>query len=233
MDKVKEWVFKHRFFAMAFIRSQGARVLLFLAVNVIFGALGFLMPVSVEYFATDELYPALKKQLNAAGPYTFSIAFLAASVSLVVDEYLALDKKADHRTFKVVTSIFAALLIVFCAVFSGSQTAREMLSSASTPTAQEASQKQVVKSPGTDQVKLDAQEVAKNPPNGFAALWSKFDRQDRLQIWTTMLAVVVGLFLFLVFKLEEPSMQAELERYQSKIKVEAHELAAGLTIPGQ
>src|SRR5688500_14214176 len=144
---MKEWFFRHRFFAMAFVKSQGARILLFLAVNVVFGALGFLVPISVEYFATDELYPALKKQLNAAGPYTFSIAFLAASVSLVVDEYLTLDKKPDHRAFKVVSSVLAALLIVFCAVFSGSQTAREMLSASSGTVAPVANQTQLIKDP--------------------------------------------------------------------------------------
>jgi hypothetical protein len=110
----------------AFAVSQTAHVILFLTVNIIFGALGFLSPIAIEYAATNDFYPALKKQLEAAGPYTFAIAFLASMVVYVVAEYLDKEEVAQFRSAKAMLSATAGLLIVCCAIFSGAQAARPL-----------------------------------------------------------------------------------------------------------
>ena len=209
------------------LKSQGAHIALFLTVNVIFGALGFLVPIAIEYATTLSFVPALQKQLNAAGAYTFAIAFLASSISLVAAEYLDSTAVAEYRRSKVLLSAFAALLMIFCAVFSGSQTARSLIDAPRPPEI-----KQAGDLPGSQPKELAAmnektngavQDLVKVGASSLGSL-------DYLQVITTAVAITVGLLLFLVFQYQAPNMQAQLAAYTNKTQAEVGSLMDGLEI---
>lgn len=207
--------------------SQFAHIILFLTVNVILGALGFIVPIAIEYAATDNFLPALKKQLDAAGAYTFAIAFLASCVSLVAAEYLDRKEVAEYRNQKILLSILAGLIVIFCAVFSGSQTARSLI---------EDSAKY---HPGT----LNRDQVALEAPKNDSAVPDKgrqhqieattdltLSKLDRWQVNITALAVLVGLILFLVFKYQEPGIKEQLAKILKQTEHDAGDLMDGLHI---
>jgi hypothetical protein len=200
----------------AFLTSQGTHVILFLAVNVVLGALGILVPLAIEYTATDSFIPALKKQLDAASAYTFSIAFLASCVSLVVAEYLDRKEIAQYRSLKVVLSLCAGLMMVFCAVFSGSQAARALIGEHGQiqPSKTEISQVEAKATVSTALVegRLSASAAPKVASDQELTLTPL----DKLQVKTTVAAVIVGLLLFLVFQYQAPSMTEQLAKYGRK-----------------
>lgn len=207
--------------ARAFAKTQGAHVLLFLTVNIIFGALGFLSPICIEYAATSHFYPALKKQLDAAGPYTFSIAFLSSTVVYVVAEYLDREEVAQFRPAKVMLSAAAGLIIVCCALFSGAQTWQTMQA----PAAPE-SNKPAASAPTGQTIERPIPEAAAPPEMTSKNL----SRLDRLQIYVTLAAIFVGLALFLLFQYQSPSMKAQIDRFASKTNADAATLMSQLTI---
>ena len=63
-EKHEEQVISFRTRCWVLLKSQGAHIVLFLIVNVVFGALGFLVPIAIEYATTLSFVPALQKQLN-------------------------------------------------------------------------------------------------------------------------------------------------------------------------
>ncbi|MFD2262826.1 hypothetical protein ACFSM5_08000 [Lacibacterium aquatile] len=104
--------------ALVFLKLRKVHIFLFLTVNVIFGALGFWIPIIKDYISADNIMPALKIQLDAAGAYTFSIAFLVSCVSLMVSEYLDLKEEAKYREQKVALCITAGLIIILASALS-------------------------------------------------------------------------------------------------------------------
>ena len=197
----------------AFVVSQWMHTLLFLVVNVAVGALGLIAPIAVEYYylGTNDFVPALKKQLDAAGAYTFAIAFLASSVSFIVTEYLDRKEVATRRPLKVLLGAAAAFLILVCAWFSGVQAARP-------PT-------------DTPSHEIERPTASTGKPSREAAPQlrvepapSTLSRSDLMQIRVTSLAVLVGFLLFLLFRVQAPSMQEQLAVYVNKTKGDAHAL---------
>ena len=213
--------------AKALLTTQFTHIILFLTVNVVLGALGFLVPIAIEYAATDSFLPALRKQLDAAGAYTFAIAFLASCISLVAAEYLDRKEVAQYRHPKVLLSVLACLIMVFCAVFSGSQTARSLIGDQ--PPAQVSQNPRLTERPNTSAAELyDSGSLLKvNAKDGGKPGLSTL---DILQIRITIVAVVVGLLLFLVFQYQAPSMQDQVAKYMQKTEADAGSLMDGLQI---
>lgn len=207
--------------------SQFAHIILFLTVNVILGALGFIVPIAIEYAATDNFLPALRKQLDAAGAYTFAIAFLASCVSLVAAEYLDRKEVAEYRNQKILLSVLAGLIVILCAVFSGSQTARSLI---------EDSAKSHVETLSRNQLAHEAPSSVSGVPekDGQHQIATKAEltlsKLDRWQINITGFAVLVGLILFLVFKYQEPSMKEQLARFLEQTENDAGDLMSGLHV---
>ena len=207
--------------------SQFAHIILFLTVNVILGSLGFIVPIAIEYVATDDFLPALKKQLDAAGAYTFAIAFLASCVSLVAAEYLDRKEVAEYRKLKILLSVLAGLIVIFCSVFSGSQTARSLTEGLTKSHAETVSQElgapEVRTTTTGEQVHdCQAQETAKAEV--------PLSKLDRWQLKTTGIAILVGLILFLVFKYQEPSMKEQLDKILNQTDLDATDLMSGLQV---
>lgn len=210
------------------IASQWTHIVLFLTVNVILGALGFLVPISIEYAATDNFMPALRKQLDAAGAYTFAIAFLASCISLVAAEYLDMKEVAKYRNLKVLLCVVAGLIMIFCAVFSGSQTARSLIDETLRFAGNSVSHVQSV-----DNRRSDMQSDGIHQENKQSQTQSSQDnlsKLDGLQLQITFLAVVVGLALFLVFKYQAPDMQEQLKKITEETDNEASSLMLGLQV---
>lgn len=207
--------------------SQFAHIILFLTVNVILGALGFIVPIAIEYVATDDFLPALKKQLDAAGAYTFAIAFLASCVSLVAAEYLDRKEVAEYRNQKILLSVMAGLIVIFCSVFSGSQTARSLIEDSAKSHAETVSRDQVVL--GTPTTASGVTERGRQAQKAAKAEVS-LSRLDRWQINITGLAVLVGLILFLVFKYQEPSMKEQLAIFLKQTEHDVDDLMTGLQV---
>ena len=226
-EKHEEQVISFRTRCWVLLKSQGAHIVLFLTVNVIFGALGFLVPIAIEYATTLSFVPTLQKQLNAAGAYTFAIAFLASSISLVAAEYLDSTAVAEYRRSKVLLSASAALIMIFCAVFSGSQTARTLVDD---PRAAQ------VKHNG-DRAESQGRQPAPSATTNSGpsvqlpmARASSLSSLDYLQVVTTAIAVVVGLLLFLVFQYQAPNMQAQLATHTKKTEAQVGSLMDGLEV---
>jgi len=198
--------------------------MLFLTVNIVFGALGFLSPIAIEYLATNQFYPALKKQLDAAGPYTFSIAFLASTVVYVVAEYLDANEIAKYRPAKVMLSATAGLIIVCCALFSGAQTWQTMqLPVDHQPSSSAQSM------PTSGGFYLECAHV-EHPALPQAMTGGSLNRMDWTQIYVTLSAILVGLFLFLLFQYQSPSMQAQIAKFTQRIDSDAASMMNGLTV---
>lgn len=208
-----------------FLTSQFAHIILFLTVNVIIGGLGILVPIALEYAATNDFMPALQKQLASASAYTFAIAFLSSCVSLVAAEYLDEKTPSPYRHPKVLLSVFASLIVIMCSVFSGSQAAHSI-----TAEHQPSSSQISIESKGTS---LPAQQLTPKAPadekseslqsNKNQIKNKKIDIStiDLWQIWITSAAVFVGLILFLLFKYQEPSMRQQLDEIITKFDEEA------------
>lgn len=203
----------------AFVVSQWMHTLLFLVVNVVVGALGLIAPIAVEYYylETNDFIPALKKQLDAAGAYTFAIAFLASSVSFIVTEYLDRKEVAKRRPLKVLLGAAAAFLILVCAWFSGVQAAHPQADTAPHVARQPTS------STGKPSRDAAAQTRAETAP-------ATLSRSDLMQIRVTALAVLVGFLLFLLFQVQAPSMQEQLAVLLNKTKGDAHMLKSEIKI---
>lgn len=197
----------------AFVVSQWMHTLLFLGVNVVVGALGLIAPIAVEYYylGTNDFVPALKKQLDAAGAYTFAIAFLASSVSFIVTEYLDRKEVAKRRPLKVLLGAAAAFLILVCAWFSGVQAARPTTDSPPHAAVQPAALSSKPSSEAATQARLEPAPAA-------------LSRSDLMQIKVTAAAILVGFLLFLVFQVQAPSMQEQLAVYLNRTKGDAHAL---------
>lgn len=215
-----EWLMSATQHVRAFVVSQWMHTLLFLVVNVVVGALGLIAPIAVEYYFldTNDFVPALKKQLDAAGAYTFAIAFLASSVSLIVTEYLDRKEVAKRRPLKVLLGAAATLLIIVCAWFSGVQAAHSQTEIPTRPAGQYSPAGPTTLPDGTGQRRADA--------SGATSL----SRSHLLQIRVTGAAVLVGLLLFLVFQVQTPSMQEQVASYLNKTKGDAHRLASEMKI---
>lgn len=226
-EKHEEQVISFRTRCWVLLKSQGAHIVLFLIVNVVFGALGFLVPIAIEYATTLSFVPALQKQLNAAGAYTFAIAFLASSISLVAAEYLDSTAVAEYRRSKVLLSACAALIMIICAVFSGSQTARSLVDdSRAAQFKQDGDRAESQGRQPVASVTPDRGPAPQLPKAGASSLSSL----DYLQVVTTAIAVVVGLLLFFVFQYQAPNMQAQLATYTKKTEAEVGSLMDGLEV---
>lgn len=191
----------------AFIRSQWAHFFLFVVVNIFVGSLGVWMPVLLAGVRHEVDYiPSVMRQLEAGGPYTFAVAYLAAAASFVVSEYLS-GASTGGRKLKTVFALFAFVLVILCTLLSASQ----------------ASGGQQIESPSAS-----TEASAPGGPHGSSGLdWGAVDPAGRLQLQLTGLAVLVGLILFILAQSSTEDMRGEIEQIDARMKREAAELQAG------
>jgi cell division protein FtsL len=116
--------------------------------------------------------------------------------------------------------------MVVCAVFSGSQTARTIFmgSNSAVPFSQSYGSSEV--SP-MQEVKLEAR-ISEIPRHAMEN--AKLTSFDKLQLFSTLFAIIIGLILFLVFKFQSPSMQQQIEKIEAQMADAASGLMSGLTI---
>lgn len=101
-------------------------IFVFLFVNIFFGAMGFWAPLLQPLINNNGSFiTKLIEVLATGGAYTFSAAYLAASASYLIFEYLD-TKEQNYKTAKIITAGIAAILIVFCMLLAGPQLAAEI-----------------------------------------------------------------------------------------------------------
>lgn len=203
----------------AFLRLNIAHMLLFLAVNVVFGALGVWMPVLVGWARSGSWWASLLAQFENSGPYTFAIAFLAACISYVVAEYL--DKQtAKWKQLKVLLATVAAVLIIVCTGLSSSQTsfpAHEGSSLGATSSAKYIDQQ--------SRQNTDPQTAtAIAPSRPVLATPAELPPPHYLQALLTIVSIITGFLIFLTFLALSEPMKAALTEIEGELEDETDAL---------
>lgn len=189
----------------AFFKSKIVHMVLFLTVNVVIGSLGVWMPILASLarpniFAHDELI----KALLAGGPYTFAVAYLAGSSSFLVYEYLD-GEITENRRWKTSLGIVAFLLIILCTLLSALQT----------PTAYtDIHTSQPSKMPSTSSTPDTIFPLPAGRIGGQVS--SPLNLSESVQLTVTFLAIFVGLGLFVVSRLSDEDLKAQLDTIYQK-----------------
>lgn len=187
-----------------FSKSKIVHIVLFLTVNVVIGSLGVWMPILAslarpDMFAREELI----KVLLAGGPYTFAVAYLAGSSSFLVYEYLDGEATANRR-WKTSLGIVAFLLIILCTLLSALQTPPDRNGpNIDTP---------MTTSPG---MPSSTTPLASPRPAGVATRrdgGSDLSISEQVQLKITLLAIFVGLGLFVVSRLSDEDLKEQFDK---------------------
>jgi MFS family permease len=185
-------------------------LLLFVVANVIVGSLGVCLAALLELADAGEPRSRILEQLNAGGFYTFSIAFLASSVSLVVAEYLE-DRRPTHKQWKVVVCVLAVLLGMGCAFFA---------SRTSPPSTAIA-------------VAMPCQRVADSTSSSLAAQVAavpcedhQWSRRHLVQLAMFAGSVVCGLLIFLLMQYSSKETKIAMKRIDDDYDDDADDIAS-------
>lgn len=190
-----------------FFRSKWVHILLFVVVNIVIGSLGVWMTILMTHVINDHstFIPELKKILATCGPYTFAVAYLAASSSYIAYEYLD-DLQTTRRKRKIVAATASFVLIILCTLLSGFQTQSQNYN------IQDQHELPVV------QTNLNA--VNASPPKTHAVLTDS----EELQLWLTGIAIILGAYLYLTSRWDDADAVQLVLNFELELKQESAEL---------
>lgn len=179
-----------------FIKAKWLHVTVFFAINVVIGSLGVWLAVVIaasndQKTAFDELI----KSFDSGGPYTFAVAYLAAATAYLVKEYQE-KIDTDFRMYKTFFGVLAVLLIIICSVLAAAQTQN----SESSPSNKlfkasfNYSQNSSISPSNVQEVSVSGnqEQEAKAHSN------SKFKNSHWIQFWLTVMAIFIGIILYLL-----------------------------------
>jgi hypothetical protein len=205
----------------AFSKSKIVHMGLFLVVNVVIGSLGVWMPIMAsvarpDMFAREELI----KVLQAGGPYTFAVAYLAGSTSFLAYEYLD-GNITSNRRWKTSLGVLAFVLIILCTLLSAIQTPPERniprLETSITVSSDQASP---VTSDSSSSLAERNHQKQSNPS------YRELNLSELVQLRITILAILVGLGLFFVSRLGDEDLKEQFERIYRRETKDSEGLAA-------
>lgn len=196
---IKNW-FKLQY---KFLSSKSVHLFVFIVVNVVIGSLGVWMTILMTRIVNIQSFDIeLSKVLEASGPYTFAVAYLAASTSYVAYEYLE-DRRTCKRKTNTTLTTAAFVLIILCTLLSAFQTKLFDTPSALT-NKNTAIPSQLIE---PLQANINSEKV--------------LTVQEKLQLWLVLISIFIGLALYLISRWDDEDAILMLQEYNSKIREES------------
>ena len=180
-----------------FIKAKWLHFIVFFAINVVIGSLGVWLAVVIAASNDQKTaFEELIKSFDSGGPYTFAVAYLAAATAYLVKEYQE-KIDTDFRMYKTFFGVLAVLLIIICSVLAAAQSQN---SESSPPTdmqfkASYSYSQNFSNIPNNSQVLS----VSGNQEQVVTGQYnSKFKHSHWIQLWLTIMAIFIGIILYLL-----------------------------------
>lgn len=200
---------------LSFLKAKFVHVFLFVVVNILIGSLGVWMPMLMAFLVEDAHFrDELSRSLAAAGPYTFAVAYLAATTAYIAYEYLE-GNTTRKRKLKTTIATTAFVLIILCTLLSAFQTQISELSQKAANNLATQSQASVMQ-PGN----LPQQKAANGNEKPELSI------AEELQLYLVVISVVVGLLLYVISRWDDADALLMIENYESSIKTGIQQLKA-------
>lgn len=191
---------------LKFYHSKFVYLFLFVVVNVLVASLGVWMTMLMsQVLNTGSFSLELKKILAAGGPYTFAVAYLAASTSSVAYEYLDSSRGTNRRKSKVIATTAAFVLIILCTLLSGFQTQSQSVAAVQVQHSSSSESNSSLKN-----INLD------HPSKMKMQLTSS----ERMQIWLVLISIIVGFYLYLISRWDDEDANTLLLKHNNRLQEE-------------
>lgn len=197
-----------------FLKAKFVHIFLFFVVNIVIGSLGVWMPMLTSLLLEDVNFRIeLSRVLAASGPYTFAVAYLAASTAFVAYEYLE-ERTTINRKSKTTLTTMAFVLIILCTLLSAFQTQIPQLSGAAPNTSTVNKVTLEIQTQTTSNIESPVQRLKVH----------ELSSSEKLQLWLVAIAVVVGLVLYLISRWDDEDVKRMLQEHEAWMSEEAQRL---------
>jgi hypothetical protein len=199
----------------SFFSAKSVHIFLFVVVNVFIGSLGVWMPLMTSLFLKDVRFSSeLSASLSASGPYTFAVAYLAASSAYIAYDFLE-SRTSPNRKIKTVFGTTAFVLIILCTLLSAFQTQISHLAVTSGPPAAQHS------------LPTEASLLVSSKDKSFIDVLQELhlSSAEQLQLWLVAISVLVGLVLYVLSRWDDEDCNRMVEEYEKTLTDAAQELS--------
>lgn len=204
------WLGLHR----RFFGAKSVHLFLFIVVNVFIGSLGVWMPLMTSLLLEEVRFSTqLSDVLAASGPYTFAIAYLAASSAYAAYDFLE-NRTSPNRKSKTVFATTAFVLIILCTLLSAFQT---QISHLAAPHRESLTKPSLAS--GIPIVESKTPSESDGTPVNIA-----LSSAEELQLGLVAFSILIGLVLYVLSRWDDADCSRMIEEYEKALTDAAQRL---------